>query len=72
MMEVDKPTATLFQVVSLALIVWFSIALFFFLVAWAVGGGHYYDGLLGSYTFPVVVAGFVIGFGSHLITRSKS
>ncbi len=72
MMEVDKPTATLFQVVSLALTVWFSIALFFFLVAWAVGGGHYYDGLLGSYTFPIVVAGFVIGSGGHLLTRPKS
>ncbi len=72
MPEVDKPTSTLFQVVSLALIVWFSIALFFFLVAWAVGGGHYYDGLLGSYTFPVVVAGFVAGLASHLMARTKT
>jgi fumarate reductase subunit C len=73
MTAVDKPTASLLEVVSLALVTWFSIALFFFLVAWVVGGEPFYhEGLVGSYTFPVVVAGFVIGLIGHVVGRRKS
>ena len=66
-----KPTATTLEVISFALLVWFSIALFFFVLAWVVGGPRFYDGLLGHFTFPVVVAGFVAGLMGHLASHRK-
>jgi fumarate reductase subunit C len=67
-----KPTATTLDVISFALLVWFSIALFFFIVAWAIGGPRFYDGLVGNFTFPVVVAGFVAGLVGHLASHRKT
>ncbi|MBI4985674.1 MAG: hypothetical protein HZC24_10135 [Rhodocyclales bacterium] len=61
------PSAT--RAVSLALMLWFSIGLFFLLVSWWFGGDRYYDGIFGHYTLAVMTGGLAVGCVLHLVAQ---
>ena len=52
--------------------VWSSIALFFFLVSWAVGGDDFKDSIGGYYSLAILVLGITIGAVFAAFTRPKS
>lgn len=57
---------------SLGDIVWFGIALFFFLVSWAVGGEDFKDSIGGNYSLAILLLGISIGAVLATLTRPKS
>ena len=62
--ETQAPSTT--RAVSLALMLWFSIGLFFLLTAWFIGGDRFYDGIFGHYTLAVMLIGLSVGVSLHL------
>ena len=46
---------------SVGEVVWFSIALFFFFVSWAIGGDEFKDSLGGNIILAGLLAGLAIG-----------
>ncbi len=57
---------------SVGVIAWSSIALFFFLVSWAVGGNDYKDSIGGNYGWAIPVLGIMIGALFAALTKPKS
>lgn len=57
---------------SVGEVVWCCIALFFFLVSWAVGGDDFKDSIGGNYTLVIVLLGISIGAVLAALTRPKS
>jgi hypothetical protein len=56
---------------SLCLLAWCSIALFFFLISWAVGGDEFAQSIGGYYTLTALVGGMVVGLALKLIPRLR-
>jgi hypothetical protein len=50
---------------------WATIALFFFLVSWAVSGRENIQDLGGAYTLTVLLLGIAIGVGFAALTRPR-
>lgn len=57
---------------SLGEISWFGIALFFFLVSWAVGGDDFKDSIGGNYSLVFLLLGLSIGAVFAALTKPKS
>jgi hypothetical protein len=57
---------------SVGEVVWTCLALFFFLVSWAVGGDGFKDSLGGDYTLVILLLGVLIGAVLAALTRPKS
>ena len=58
-------------VLSVTGIVCFSIALFFFLVSWAVGGTNYKDIIGGNFAFVLLVGGGVVSTIFASVTKPE-
>jgi hypothetical protein len=46
---------------SVGEVLWFSIALFFFLISWVVGGDEFKDSLGGNISLALLLVGLVVG-----------
>jgi hypothetical protein len=55
--------------VSVCLLSWFPMALFFFLVSWLVGGDEFMKSLGGYYTLIVLLCGIAAGLVLKVIPR---
>jgi hypothetical protein len=56
---------------SLCLLAWCSIALFFFLISWAVGGDEFAASIGGYYTLTFLLCGIVVGLALKIIPRLR-
>ncbi len=46
---------------SVGEVIWFSLAVFFFLLSWIVGGDEFQDSIGGNVGLAVIMGGLVIG-----------
>ncbi|MDO8931860.1 MAG: hypothetical protein Q7U97_05655 [Rhodocyclaceae bacterium] len=69
--ESTAPQQTRFIPLSLALIVWSSLALFFLLVSWAAGGDRFKDSIYGNVGLGIMVAVLLAGIALRLGSRGK-
>lgn len=56
---------------SVGEIIWFSTALFFFLVSWAVGGPDFKDSIGGNIVLSLLVVALVISAIMSIVTRPE-
>lgn len=71
MSESTAASASKFYFTCTALITLCSMALFFMLLSWAIGGDDYKDRLLGNYAIPVLVLGVAVGMALKVICRRR-
>jgi hypothetical protein len=57
---------------SIGEVIWFSMALFFFLVSWAVGGEEFKESIGGNIILAGLLSGLVIGFILCRITKPNN
>jgi L-cystine uptake protein TcyP (sodium:dicarboxylate symporter family) len=62
---------TEYHVTCTALITLCSMALFFMLLSWVIGGDEYKDILLGDYVIPLLILGIVAGMVLKIICRRR-
>lgn len=58
--------------VSVCLLSWFPMALFFFIVSWLVGGDEFVKSIGGYYTLAVILCGIAAGLALKYIPRHDS
>jgi len=71
MANIDAPEVSGLKFASVTLIAWSSIALFFLLLSWAVGGTEYKDSIYGNSGLVVVLVGLIAGIALSFVSRSK-
>lgn len=54
---------------SIGDVVWFALAIFFFLVSWAVGGSDFKDSIGGNISLAGLIAGLAIGAVLCAVTK---
>ena len=67
--EVHLPKGPNLFILSVGEVVWFSLALFFFLVSWMVGGDDFQASIGGNYSLVGLLAGLAVGATFCAITR---
>lgn len=72
MTNIAAPEVSGLKFASMTLIVWSSIALFFLLLSWAVGGTEYKDAIYGNSAFVVILLGLIAGIGLNFASRNKA
>jgi hypothetical protein len=55
--------------VSVCLLSWLPVALFFFLVSWLIGGNEFMESIGGYYTLIVILCGIAAGLALKYIPR---
>lgn len=65
----DAPNLFAFSVGE---VIWSFIALFFFLVSWAVGGDNFKDSIGGNYSLIILLFGILIGAVLAALSRPHS
>lgn len=71
MTSADMPEVSGLEFASMTLIAWSSMALFFLLLSWAVGGTEYKNSIYGDYALVVILLGLVAGIGLKFAFRKK-
>lgn len=56
---------------SIGEVVWFSLAIFFFLLSWFIGGDEFQESIGGTATLVVLLAGVVLGAILCAVTKPK-
>jgi membrane associated rhomboid family serine protease len=56
---------------SVGEIIWFSLAIFFFLISWFAGGDEFQESLGGNATLAGLLAGLVLGAILCAVTKPK-
>ncbi len=56
---------------SIGEVVWFSLAIFFFLLSWFVGGDEFQESIGGTTTLVMLLAGIVIGAILCAVTKPR-
>jgi hypothetical protein len=69
MHSIHLPKGPNLFVLSVGEVIWFSIALFFFLVSWIVGGDEFKDSIGGNIGLAGLLAGLAIGAICCAITK---
>lgn len=59
--DVHMPKGPNLFALSVGEVVWFSIAVFFFLISWMVGGDDFVASIGGSTSLAALMAGLVVG-----------
>ena len=72
MTHTAMPALSTKRTLSLALMLWFSIGLFFLLVSWLVGGDRFYDSIFGHNSLAVMVVGLAAGIALHVTDANKT
>lgn len=67
--DVHFPKGPNLFALSVGEVVWFSIALFFFLLSWIVGGDDFKDSISGNLALTGLVAGLAVGTILCAITK---
>lgn len=71
MTDIDTRRASGFKLASMTLVGLSSIALFFLLLSWAIGGKEYKDSIYGDYALVVILLGLIVGGGLNFVFRNK-
>jgi hypothetical protein len=69
--EVHIPKGPNLFALSVGEVVWFSIAIFFFLVSWMVGGDDFEASIGGNVSLVWLVIGLAVGAALCAITRPE-
>ena len=70
--DVHFPKGPNLFALSVGEVVWFSLAIVFFLLSWMVGGDDFRDSIGGNVGLVVLLAGLVIGAILCAVTKPKS
>ena len=71
MHDVHIPKGPNLFALSVVEVFWFSIAIFFFLLSWMVGGDDFENSIGGSISLTTLVAGLVIGAILCAVTKPE-
>lgn len=69
--HVHLPKGTDIFAISVGAIYWFSLALFFFLLSWAVGGNDFKASIGGNVSLVVLVMGVAVSAILAAVTRPE-
>jgi hypothetical protein len=69
--DVHIPKGPNLFALSVGEVIWFSLATFFFLLSWFVGGDDFRDSIGGNVGLAVMLAGLVIGAIMCAVTKPE-